>query len=222
MGEFVLKNITMTLDPESIDAAIHEVNMLQWQIRDAMDSLVDYLLNKGVMIAKIKVTGYVKTQTGALRRSIHVEKADGTVGHGYIVAGTPGDLGYDGGDGAYGNISYAVFVEYGFGTGNYYFKNGKRMTNLYAKKHKELVARSSGRTARHPSGTYKYRPAKMYGMMSKSDGTEFRGWVYKNRRDGKFYTSQGQPPKPFMWDTLQELAAEAEKDGCRIITEYIV
>jgi hypothetical protein len=221
MGEFVLKDISMTLDPESVENALREVNSLQWQLRDAMDFLVDYLLNRGVMIAKVLLTSYVKTQSGALRRSIHVEKADGQVGSGYIVAGTPGDIGYDGGDGAYGDISYAVFVEFGFGTGNYYFSNGKRMKNAFAKKNPGAVASSSGRTSKHPSGKYQYRPAKMYGMRTTSGGREFRGWVYKDRKTGKFYTSEGQPPKPFMWDTLMKLSDEAEKDGCRIITEYI-
>ena len=221
MGEFVLKDITMTLEPESIEAALLEVRRIQWQLRDAMDSLVDYLLNKGVIIAKIQLTTMVKTQTGALRKSIHVEKADGQVGSGYIVAGTPGDLGYDGSDGSYGDISYAVFVEFGFGTGNYYFKNGRRMSNAFATKNKHLIASKSGRTSRHPNKNYKYKKERNYGMMTRKDGSEFRGWVYKNRRDGKFYTSQGQPPKPFMWNTLMELTAEAEKDGCRIITEYI-
>lgn len=220
MAEFVLKDITMTLDPDSIQRAIEEVSKLNTQIKDAMDALVDYLLNQGIMIAKLQVTTYGLKHSGALRRSIHIEKADGEIGRGYIVAGTPGDTRYDG-DGSYGNISYAVFVEFGFGTGNYYYKSGARMRNSYARKNPNLVASSSGRTSRHPSGKYTYRPAKMYGLMKTKTGTEFRGWVYKNRDDGKFYISQGQPPKPFMYNTLLELTDKAEKEGPRIVAQYI-
>ena len=152
MGSFVLKDIQMTLDPDSIQRAIEEVSLLNSKFKDAMDALVEYLLREGVTIAKLMVTSYGLKKSGDLRRSIHVEKADGQQGIGYIVAGTPGDTQY-GGDGRFGNISYAVFVEFGFGPGNFYYKTGTRISNKkYLKKELIDPSRSTGRTADHPSG----------------------------------------------------------------------
>lgn len=50
-------------------------------------------------------------------------------------------------------------------------------------------------------------------------GTE--GWVYYDDYFGRFVWTTGQMGKPFMYDTINELASVAEREGGSIIAAYI-
>ena len=223
MGEIVLKNIEMTLDPESIDRAIEAVNNFKSDLQSALDELCKYLLNKGVNVARQKLNGYGIGDGSALSASIRTEMEDGSEFVGHIVAGYPGDHQSD--NPKYADVSYAVFVEYGFGTANYYRRDGSRIsTNKQLKilQQQHLVAKSVGRTSSHPTANKEtYRPASDFKLMSYKGMGEFRGWVYKSRKDGKFYVSAGQPPKPFMYNTYIDLMNTAEQRGALIIGMFI-
>lgn len=213
MGEIVLKDIQMTLDPSSIDDAIRQIEDLQGNLKNALDALRDYLLKDGITIARLNLRRYGfrgKSSGSPLAQSIRVETADGKTGEGYLVAGYPGDHGYDGP--GYENISYAVFIEFGFGAGA-----------VTRSKKTGKVKAAHGTMAHHiatEKAGYKYG-VNGFKKGTTPKGQTFRGWVYKNRKNDHFYVSQGQPPKPFMYDTLLDLADKADKDGGRIIAEYI-
>lgn len=228
MGEIVLREINMTLDPASIRKAIRDVEGITLDLKYALDALCKQMLEDGVQIARMQLRGYLsssfgKAAKGNLFRSIRYEMADGSSGEGYLLAGYPGDHMSD--DPRYANISYAVFFEFGFGTSNHYRSDGSRINSTKALKILKaqwLVARSEGRISDHPSGNGQYRKAKEFRMYENKEGGQFRGWVYKDRWTGKFYTVKGgQPPKPFMYKTMLDLAERAEREGGRIIAEYM-
>ena len=227
MGEIILKDISMTLDPASIQRTIEDLQDFTVDLKYALDSLCEWLLKEGVTIARMNLRSYFAKGSGASRgnliRSIRYEMANGKSGEGYLMAGYPNDHMSD--NPQYSNVSYAVFFEFGFGTGNYYRKDGSRIESkkaLKTLKAQGLVAHSEGRTSAHPSGKGQYRKASDFNIIANKDGGEFRGWVYKDRWTGKFYTVRGgQPPKPFMYNTLLDLEQKAQSDGGRIIAEYL-
>ena len=223
MGSFVIKTIDMTLNPESIQHAINIVNELRSDLPKALDALCEYLLKQGVFIAKMKLLGYTSRQgasaRGDLYRSIRYEIEDGK---GYLLAGYPNDHGSD--NPAWANISYAVFFEFGFGTSSNYDRGGRLLkSESSVDKHMEhgLIGKRTGRTKNHPTDRDVYRRMEDYSVRKDSeDSPEYFGWVYKNKKDGKFYVSRGQNPKPFMYETLLALTEKAEQDGGRIIGTY--
>ena len=95
----VLKNIDMTLDDDSIEKAIREVNSFREQLQDALDGLCERLLDEGVEVARMQIMAMPAVDTGALMASIGHGAFDRTSGTGIIYAG------------AY----YAMFVEFGTG-----------------------------------------------------------------------------------------------------------
>lgn len=98
MGQFVLKNIEMTLDPKSIRAAIKEVKKLQEDLGKALHELVRVLTDQGVEIAKIEISSLGAVDTSLLFESIEgVYNPETHVG---IVMAA---------------VSYAIYVEYGTG-----------------------------------------------------------------------------------------------------------
>lgn len=107
MSRFVLKSIRMTLDPESIENAISEVNRFRDRLQPAMVHLIDRLAEKGVEIAKAELIFFDDPayRTGALSESVKFEHVDGAA----VI--TAGEGLMDG----YGQGSYAIYVEYGTG-----------------------------------------------------------------------------------------------------------
>lgn len=165
MAEYILKQIDITLDADSIDRAIKEINEFQSRLKPAMQSLIDYLGNRGVEVAKAALMFVGESpayMTGDLQESITFRSEEGS---GVLSAGeglTDGN----------GNQSYALYVEYG--TGIY----GEDI-NGHAEK-----------------GWWYLAPW---------------GWTWTN----------GMAPRPFMASTFNDLCDEAEKNGGRIIAEYI-
>lgn len=105
MGQFILKNIEMTLDERSIGKAIQEVNRFKEKLQPAMQCLITWLAEKGVEVAKAELIFMPGPpyMSGDLQNSILYRKigdyAEITAGEGLITE--------------YG--SYAMFVEYGTG-----------------------------------------------------------------------------------------------------------
>lgn len=226
MSTFTLKTITMTLDPSSIQAAIDEVRDLELNLKYALDALCEWLLKNGITIAKMNLRRYLSKsnsgeRSGLLTRSIRYEMENGTSGTGYLIAGYPGDHMSD--NGQWANYSYAVFFEFGFGTGSYYRKNGELIRSeryLSEYKSKGDVAHATGRTERHPTNPDVYRKM-MDSKVLNLNGEEFFGWVYKDGKTGKFYVSKGQNPKPFMYETMLYLEKQAQEEGGRKLQQFI-
>lgn len=105
MGEIVLKNITFGLTPEAIDRAISEVRLFNGMLKMAMQSLIDYLAEKGVEVARAELIFFDDPayMSGALSESVQYRSSKGEA---VITAG-------EGLQTKYG--SYAMFVEYGTG-----------------------------------------------------------------------------------------------------------
>lgn len=58
------------------------------------------------------------------------------------------------------------------------------------------------------------------GYQYDTNGHGLDGWVYRGS-DGKFHWTAGMAARPFMYNTLRDLEAEAEAIGGRVIAEYI-
>ena len=214
MGEIFRKDLKISLDdPASIDRAIDAINNIAKGLPKAMDSLCNFLVKKGVTIAQQQLNSLCVSKSGDLYDSIRFELSDGGKGIAYVVAGYPDDHMSD--NPAYTRISYAVFVEFGYGTGSYY-----DTTNTLITEQRRIDTRVEfghkpryGRSQEHPSGRYRYRDAETYKAIKASTGEKFLGWKYLDRKTGKWSVSYGQNPKPFMYRTLLELADIAERDG---------
>jgi hypothetical protein len=107
MGQYILKTIQMTLDEKSINNAIREVKRFQETLKPAMQSLIDYLREKGVEIARAELIFFDDPayMTGALSESITSRNENGV---GIVSAG-------EGLVDGQGKGSYAIYVEYGTG-----------------------------------------------------------------------------------------------------------
>lgn len=99
MSVYVLRNIRIDLfDPDSIDAAIAEINQVRKDIRKMCESLVRKLTEQGIEIAKMQIASLNAVATGELEQSIQ----------GVYFPGER--LGV-----VYSDCPYALFVEYGTG-----------------------------------------------------------------------------------------------------------
>ena len=108
----VLKNITMTLDPESIAHAIKEVNDFNDHLKDAMISLIEYLTEQGVKVSKAQLLSFAPPAfyTRNLYESIQKEAYNSATKSGEVYVESTAE--------------YAIYVEYG--TGIYAAGGGKR------------------------------------------------------------------------------------------------
>lgn len=194
MSRFVIGNITMTLDSESIERAIKEVTLLQVTVKRMLDSLCDYLLKEGVSVAKIQLARF-GVDDGPLMNSIKQVAYDRQKGVGYITAGEGLIAGNT--TNGYPLMSYAIFVEEGFGKP----KNQKKTSTAVWKPTLNLGKYSKQITA----------PA--------DDSKD--SWVYLNEKDDHFYVSHGQPPKPFMYNTLLDLQFKARAQSASFIATYL-
>ena len=100
-----LKHIQMTLDPESIENAILEIENFEMHLKPAMLELIRQLAEKGVEVARAELVFFDDPayRTGALSESVQYKlNSDNAV----LTAG-------EGLETEYG--SYAMFVEYGTG-----------------------------------------------------------------------------------------------------------
>ena len=213
MGEIFRKDLKISLDdPASIDRAIDAITRVAEGLPRAMDDLCNVLVKKGVTIAQQKLNELCVSQNGDLYNSIRFELSDGGKGVAYVVAGYPFD--HYSGNPKYDDISYAVFVEFGYGTGSYYDTTGALVTEqrrIDTRKEHGMKPKY-GRSKDHPTGRYRSRDAEEYNVLTSGTGEKFLGWKYFNRKTGKWSVSYGQNPKPFMYKTLLELANIAERE----------
>ena len=99
MARILLKHIDMTLDPESISAALKTVEDLQGWLSDALAELARYLTEeRGKKIAQMYIEQVPAIDTGDLYKSIEGK---------YDTKGHSGTLS--------ANVEYAAYVEYGTG-----------------------------------------------------------------------------------------------------------
>ena len=125
MAEYIIKNIVMTLDEESVKQAVKDVEEIQRRLKPAMQCLIDYLGEKGVTVARASLlmiggsnegggpngTDPVENEayaSGDLYESIRYQSEDGC---GSIIAGE----GLHNAMGDPDNPSYAMYGEYGNG-----------------------------------------------------------------------------------------------------------
>lgn len=214
MGEIFRKDIIIDFDePESIQRAIDIFTTLKDAIPEVLTRMVASLVESGVGIARQKIDELCVSPTGQLAQSVRFEMEGGGKAVGYVIAGYPFDH-YSENE-KYSDVSYAVFVEFGYGTANYYDTDNKLVVEESRIEHRKEVGikPESGRWREHksaPSGYY--RSNETYGILKGNDGKYYYGWKYQDRRSGKWFTSHGQNPKPFMYKTLLELAKKAEED----------
>ena len=223
MGEIFRKDFIIDLDnPDTIQHAIDTITALSEAIPEALTRMVKSLCESGVVIARQKIDELCVSPSGQLAQSVRFEMEGGGKAVGYVIAGYPFDH-YSEND-KYSDVSYAVFVEFGYGTANYYDTSGKLVVEESRIEHRKEtgIKPESGRYREHrsaPSGYY--RSNETYGILKGNDGQYYYGWKYQDRRTGKWYTSHGQNPKPFMYKTLQELAKKAEMDAGTKMGMYI-
>lgn len=179
----ILRTITMTLDADSIENAINEIEIFKDDLLNALNELVRYVTEeKGVNIARMYIAQYPAVDTGFLSDSIDSEYSNGS---GRIYAG------------AY----YAAFVEYGTGI--------------------------IGANNPHPEPigwSYDVNGHGMAGWMyPMKDGPQSNAWSPDGRKAAgvKLAWTRGMPARPFMYSTMRELETMVEREGGRIIAEYI-
>lgn len=201
MSRIVISKINMTLDPDSIQDAINTIKDIQLRVKLMLEALCKKLLEEGVNVAKVKLQD-LGVSDGPLSNSIrfvynrqeHVGFI--TAGEGLLAGGISG--GAEGEHSKYPLMSYAVFVEYG--TGKY--------------------AEGKGGKKKQESKTWS-PTLNLSGFEKKEEKTESDDtWIYLNEKDNKFYTTSGQPPKPFMHNTYLDLRYKAKMEAPKLIAEF--
>lgn len=203
MAGFDFGNIEISIDdPKSISDAITRINLIQAGLKRAIKAMHEYLLEEGVTIARYEIVRLCNTDmmSGDLWMSVKSSpqfEFDETTGKGkaYITAGEGLKKGKDG-------MSYAVYVE--FGTGVYSEERAK----------KEAEAK---RSTTAWGGTLKLPNAKkpQEETLGSVKPMHFQG------KDGKWYTTDGQRPKPFMRNTMYELWQRAKKKWAELLNQYL-
>ena len=98
MGKLVLKNITFTLDPKSIQRAVNQIKAVEKGLVKGLQELAKTLIEHGVVVAKMYVA-----QWGAIDSGTLVDSIDGE----YNESDHSGRIWTD--------CNYAVYVEFGTG-----------------------------------------------------------------------------------------------------------
>ena len=203
MASFNLGDIEITLDPESIGSAILKISMIQAGLNRALRAMYDYLLDEGVKIARMEIVRLCSLDdrmSGDLWMSVKSSPEfvfDETTGTGkaYITAGEGLKTGKDG-------MSYAVYVEFG--------------TGAFSEKRKKQEAESKQPTTSWGGAL------KLPGNKKTSESTlEPVKPMHFQGTDGKWYTTYGQPPKPFMRNTKYELWQRAQKKWAELLSQYL-
>lgn len=187
MGQIVLKNISITLDPVSIQKAIDDVRKLKDDLAEALTELARFITEeKGVEFAKMQIAQFPAIDTGELLGSItgayNKSEHSGTI---------------------YSGAYYAVYVE--FGTGIIGESNAHPQAEVHGWEYD---------INNHGEAGWFY-PEK--------DGPESNAWSPDGRKAAgvKMRWTKGMPARPFMYNTLRDLEREVEKEGGRIIAEYL-
>lgn len=198
MGEFVLKNIEMTLDADSIERAIKEIRDLNKVLHEAVGKLIQDLTDKGVEIARIEIASM-----GAVDSSTLFESMTGWYDSGAHIGHV------------YTDLEYAILVEYGTGIvgegsphpgiGDADWNNPDGVT-VKGETYSVYDQNNHGeRGWWYPSPNGWYTP---------KDGVT-------NEEGLSLAWTKGMPSRPFMYNTMRELEMYIEENGGRIIADYI-
>ena len=194
MGQIVLKNITFTLDDDSIQKAIDTVEKLKEKLADGLSELARKMTEEyGVRTAKMYIAEFSAIDSGTLQGSINGQ---------YVKSDHAGRI--------FTDVEYAVLVEYGtgivgaqaphpgIGDPNW---NGVSSTTVGEKTYSSYDQEGHGYSGWwYPSEKGWYRP---------KDGGPLMAWT------------KGMPSRPYMYTTMLDIELEAEREGARIIAEYI-
>ena len=200
MVRLTLIDETISLDENALEEVIQKVNQLSDDLSTLNAKIGEELLKQGVPIAKKQLSKYGIGE-GPLSNSIRSTGFNGAKGNGYIIAGEglrAGGIsgGAEGKKSSYPLMSYAIFVEQGSG-GAKVKAEAQKASNPFAPK---LKLSKNNAT---PS--------------SSSDGK----WVYFDEQNNEFVTTSGQPPKPFMHDTLYELWVKGIDIAAKLVRECL-
>ena len=158
---------------KEIEKARQQLIEYQDDLNEKLDLFVKKLCEKGVEIAKEKVSVHDAIFTGELQNSIDLREGD------VIKNGSQWFI--------YTNCKYAKFVEFGTGI--------------------------KGEEKQYPSKIpIDWEYSKGTHIFTKKDGRT--GWYFL-ARDGNVYFTEGQPSRPFMYETaieLRELIVEVAKE----------
>lgn len=175
----------MTLDRQSIDRAIRELQECKRQLTEAMNALVRELADQGAQVARMQVASFDAVDSGALEHSIYgYYDPDSRIG--YVIAGA----------------AHAFYVEYGTGVVGmgHPHPEPERAGWEYAIGD-NIFTTKDGRVG----WIYNAGSSGVFGSPELSEG---KGWAF----------TEGQPSRPFMYNTLVWLEEAAEALGRKILS----
>lgn len=201
MAHYVIGDFDIDImDPNSVNDAISTITFLERGLMKAVNEFIDSLLNEGVRVAKanlVRLTAH-DSEGGPLHNSIKrsdfIFNPETGIGVGYVTAGDglPVDK--------YGN-TYAVYVEQGTGS-----------KKEEAKATKEKVMEVGKAKLKLPPGS---KPKQ------EEQKTPSKKWVYYDEKLGRYITTSGQPPKPFMYDTYLAMWKAAQTKAGQYVIQNI-
>lgn len=201
MAKYDLGTINITLDPESIKEAIFKIRMINAGLNRAAKAMYNYLLDEGVKVTRMEIVRLCNADkmSGDLWLSVKsspefmFDESTG-IGKAYITAGEGLKSGKDG-------MSYAVYVEYG--------------TGVHAESRKK---QETAQGATSLWGPKLKLPAKKPAPETKAESVKP---MHFQDKDGKWYTTYGQPPKPFMRNAKYKLMSNAQKKWSELLNQYL-
>ena len=187
---------------DTLTKAIEKINKLQTNTEEMLDKMCSDLLDDGVKMAKEQLRSF-GVKDGNLSNSIkHTEYSKET--HSGVITAGEGLLagvisgGKEGKVSKYPLMSYATFVEWG---------TGSKGRKAQKEKEKKLAV---------------YSPSQeLKGIRKKEEPVDDEKWVYFDEQKNHFYTTSGQPPKPFMHNTKLYLVIRAKNRIPGYIETYL-
>lgn len=194
MGQIVLANIEMTLDPGSIQRAIDMVNDIKERLGTGLSELARMLTEDlGKNVARMYIGQFPAIDSGALHDSITGE---------YVDANHTGTIST--------GVEYAVLVEYGTGI----VGAGNPHPGIGDPDWQNVNGVSIG------NKTYSSYDQEGHGEAGWWYPSE-RGWYQPKDGGPRMAWTKGMPSRPFMYYTLRELERHAEMEGGRFIAQYV-
>ena len=197
MGRIVLKRITMTLDEDSIQAAIDQVKLVKSGLANALSKLAKTLTETGIDVAKMNIASMGAVSSSGLFNSID----------GYYNPKTHRGV-------IYSSAPYAILVEYGTGiVGENSPHPGITDSDWMDPESTSIGGHTYSDYDQNEHGDAGWWYPSPEGWYTPKTGlTNEEGWPLAWTR--------GMPSRPFMYDTFRELEALAEESGMTIIAEF--
>ena len=198
MANYDLGEIDILLDkPSTIISAASKVSNIERGVKKATKALQDYMLDEGVEIAKSELVRLIESSEGgslhgSIKKKEFVYDESKGVSTGYITAGEGLKQGKDG-------MTYAVYVEYGTGSKKKSSEKKSSQTGLWSPK-LNLPAKANAQ---------------------ETPQTAAKPMHFFDEDEGKWYTTYGQSPKPFMANAMYKLMSEANKKAAELVAENL-